>query len=927
MAERRPHSLPVPSHDIVAPDFPWAYISGTFALAGFWAKLIADELVSWLEGLVPCRSCQSLGGYLRQLLKQSIPHTLKVIDNYEMYGFTGPAKCAKCGCGRARTDILTPQAPPRATCRLTHEQDWAFDILRPSTEALQWIKDRLRERYHEEAVESAWSEYVDRQNNKVWASLNRPFVPWATFPGSLNVPGWSSNENTFGPAFRGRDDGIVIKLRRVPKSLWPASIGQLSLWVSYLNRPSHAGLIMKRGPCLTSAVGAMVLEPKFGDTAASNVFDSYNSCDVELAPATDWPKVSFSPPSKLNSGTIRLEAIQGVTLLFPACRVLHEARACEKLLQMRLSGAVILQDLIERKFTGVAETEVSACLSHVVRSAMNRDTLWGFPALCTRLSLLFTTWNLRPKNERLHECRFIDLRHLYHDLFSLVETTLAGRDYRLFAPDTAEGWEDTAETTALGAICGSVVATVTLRCLRKIEELQAHDTRPQYLEERSQNTLSILSAILRPSATMPMPEKTVPLSSKGQDIMMGLHRFLLDVKRTMLSITHSYKNQIDGERLGSAFQQAYTCVIVARDLPLDRGITSQFFGLRASSDNDGYDNLREGNVLHYDARFAIEIFFDISCLATYKYTEDDLKTDPRFAHYWKLPAKPWEGGKTPMVSSPSRQSPSASEPSALLLQTVHRTQAIAGRKPLNMTEWAEQSTLSHWSATPITTAPIVETEGYVVPGACFTEDLTGVAQLRQSDSTGDSATTSSYTYTEGRGAGWIQSEQVSAPSGPAVYVQDVPGLWSGSGERLQRKDREGDIQSQSPTLESSKSIEKGGQAPAGGRQFLRKTQDRFWSRYTAASIAAIALLLLLGGLIQRMLSSSPLPDLYLPLPAARLRYPFSSRSGTHPQGSVVCIIDSPANDWYRILDIDGRIIVSSSQKRANGRICPRTALR
>lgn len=111
-------------HSITAPDFPWAHIGGMFPyLESFKAQLMADELVIWLEGLVPCRSCQTLGTYLRSLLSKSMTQLMEIIQQYELNGRTAVPTC-QCGMRRKSLGGSAPPPLPPATCRLNKHKSW-----------------------------------------------------------------------------------------------------------------------------------------------------------------------------------------------------------------------------------------------------------------------------------------------------------------------------------------------------------------------------------------------------------------------------------------------------------------------------------------------------------------------------------------------------------------------------------------------------------------------------------------------------------------------------------------------------------------------------------------------------------------------------------------------------------------------------------
>lgn len=640
--------------------------------------LITDPAVQWLEGLVPCLMCEPVEKYFKRLSSISIPNLVKIITDFEKTG-KRPSSSCECASGSSgSSNTATPTSLPLATCRLLDETVWAYDHVVESTHALTWIKNRWLEKHCENTLCAGWKKYVDEASNKLWALSYGQFLPWAIFPFYHTC---AKNYTVFGPSRAPSGlNGAVITLKRRQQSNPGSGEEDHGPWIFYLHRPSLT-LPVECGAPLTAAIGVMVLEPTFQDMDAKRLFACHTGCEVDIVAAEDWTNVGFAPPPGVK-GTkeVCLKGLNGVSVLYLACCVLRMDDACAKLLQMKETGNMVLNDMIKRNFVGVLEVHAPVCLEALVSSAMQVSTEWCFQTLCQRFSLWFRVWTNRPKAERLLRQSPLDLNRLTKDLLALWTRSRTRKGFRVFAPDTDEGWENTAEVTAMGAFYGSVVGTVTLTSLKAIkmrmEKMDKKKRNADLTAEWGKNAVAILTAVFKNSAAIDLQatkeaylnrvnEKIV---SANTDELFSLSMYLHGIRSSLCSVTTSYEDHLDGDRLHRGFQQAFSCV-TTQLAPIDTQTVLSFFSPGAASAGTSSSvsvttaspvngavntptgsvvtgtgatmpqiqpltSLRDGCVSHHSASFGPLIFEDMASLKVHTYTSEYIKTNPRFKSAW-----------------------------------------------------------------------------------------------------------------------------------------------------------------------------------------------------------------------------------------------------------------------------------------------------
>lgn len=600
--------------------------------------------MSWLEGLAPCRSCvDKPEDYLKSLSAE------KLLKDIELYEESGKTDNNTCQCTPSVNCNGTTSAPPLplAECYL-HEGNWPHDVRCDSVKALQWIKNRLEEVVMEEKMQASWAKYLSRKGLFGTKFCTR-FISWALFP-TCSTFLWYS-KRVFGPGpEKSGIPGTVLELKNHRGSTGPAGI--VSEWLSYLVRPtgcSDSG----RGPPLTHTVGVMVSEPGFLDCQALDIYAPYKKCDIEVFPAHNWGNAGFASPAGYEDDrAFCLKKIQGPTMLYLSCCVLRDHRSCEKLLQLESTGRAIVNDLIASKFVGPLEGRIEGCLKTLMKDARQMDTEWNFDRLCGRLVLWFRVWICRPKQEGSGNK---PARLFLKELLNLWKPLGRARRY---APDTAEGWEDTVEITALGAHFGSAVATVVKLSLGRVEarlhKLEEDALNIGVAEDCTHNALALLALILKSNISI----KTEAIKQKilhhfknkaeaiNEDELSKLLGFLGDVRASLSSITTYYAKQLDGARLHKAFQQAFHGA-VGHGRITSEDVRSFFTDGAATKD---LTSLRDGAVTHYMHGFGKVIFEDLESLRAVSYTEEELKNHARFRHCWKVTLPYQNPNSTPQLA-------------------------------------------------------------------------------------------------------------------------------------------------------------------------------------------------------------------------------------------------------------------------------------
>lgn len=123
------------------------------------------------------------------------------------------------------------------------------------------------------------------------------------------------------------------------------SVARRSKWLHYIFR-QRGPLPVNDFPPLSHVVGTMVEHREFTDEVAMDVYGVFGECDVLVgtAPAIDGEE---SASTSDGSGAVRLSALNGTTVLFMACLLLHDEESVQKLLDMKITGLMILRDMTD----------------------------------------------------------------------------------------------------------------------------------------------------------------------------------------------------------------------------------------------------------------------------------------------------------------------------------------------------------------------------------------------------------------------------------------------------------------------------------------------------------------------------------------------------------------------------------------------------
>lgn len=466
------------------------------------------------------------------------------------------------------------------------------------------------------------------------------FDPSARFPRKRDRlrPG-SGSKNVFGPCQQhsGSIQTLLVLKRYEAHPSTPTHVD--NPWLYYLDRNPPTTSTTRSHPPLTPAVGVMITEPKFNDSEAAALFASYTSCDVQLLPAESWDSVTFTLPHAIKAAEpISLQSITGATVLFLACYVIGDDDSMNKLLHMRKTGSAIIKDLLDNDIASLLEDRVHSCTKLLFEDAMRKRSDWTLDSMCRHLSLWFKVWTRRRKTARFHVHHPLQIEELVEDLFALWrEKPLTGR--RVFAQDTEEGWEDTAEVAMLGAYYGSAVATIVLVALTRVDDGKAKIAKREGLaklgNEWSSNCQSILSSVLKSGVTIKTDATSEAflehinrrIVAQNREELVNITFALFRTRDKLTTVVQSYSSIMDGKRLRAAFQQAFASV-VTQDVPIDAAAVHTFFGTEEADEHIAA--LRLGKLEHYNAGFSKVIFEDLESPRITAYTEKDLLTDARF---------------------------------------------------------------------------------------------------------------------------------------------------------------------------------------------------------------------------------------------------------------------------------------------------------
>lgn len=272
-------------------------------------------------------------------------------------------------------DLWGPLAPftPVGTCKLSSSYDWPFD-LHNSKEAVIWAVSRVFERSTLQSLPHG-------------AALAR-------FPHQAETS--QPQQMVFGPF---NEVGLVLSLQHCD-GLRPdtsrLSVSRRSRWLHYVLRECGPLPVMHFPP-LNHVVGTMVEHREFTDEVAMGVYGVFDDCTIDvlveggLLPAFGVaPSKTCKALTSVTSGAVRLNSLNGATVLFLACLLLQAEDPVQKLLNMKVTGLVILTDLADHGLGWVIQSrDASAIISRWIGSTEYCQQL---PPPAPRLFLLFEAW-------------------------------------------------------------------------------------------------------------------------------------------------------------------------------------------------------------------------------------------------------------------------------------------------------------------------------------------------------------------------------------------------------------------------------------------------------------------------------------------------------------------------------------------------------
>lgn len=271
---------------------------------------------------------------------------------------------------------------PVATCLLTAAYKWPFD-LHQNPEALLWI---LRRKLESSTLKGL-----------------RPDAALARFPRQLEPCSRSSatcSKTVFGPY---NETGLIVDLRQcdpLDPEMSRLSVARRSKWLHYIFRQCGPLPIMHFPP-LSHVVGTMVEQREFTDEVAMDVYGVFDDCSIDVLVQGGLLPVFGAAPSArglalttVSEGAVRLNSLSGATVLFLACLLLQVEEPVQKLLNMKVTGLVILRDMANHGLGWIMQSQdAKTIISRWIGSAEFQHMV---PPPTSRVSLLLEAWMSRP---------------------------------------------------------------------------------------------------------------------------------------------------------------------------------------------------------------------------------------------------------------------------------------------------------------------------------------------------------------------------------------------------------------------------------------------------------------------------------------------------------------------------------------------------
>ncbi|EKD00009.1 hypothetical protein A1Q2_05667 [Trichosporon asahii var. asahii CBS 8904] len=367
---------------------------------------------------------------------------------------------------RARRACLSPQLPPatallclrrfeqreplvgmaglpKGTCILSDTGVWPFD-LQDSDGAVHWVIRRAQEQLSLQCLPEDSAA--------------------ATFPRAGDVAG-----TRFGPF---NNVGIVVDLQEcndLSPELARLSVPTREKWHRYLKRSGPVDIA--RFPPLNHTVGVMVGHEEFTDEVAMDVYGAF-SCTVELSVLNDllpaFDSTSAADCKRLPSfrGAVQLSPLNGATVLLIACCLLQAESAVHKLLDMDVTGMIILHDLAEYGLGWIMHERDMQGI--VTRWLQCTDYYIGNPPPVPKLSLLLKTWMTR-------KCGLTIAGRMNTPM-------LRYREVEILAPSIDVGSDAKHSSIRSGIFCGSACGAAIALAVCQLS-LDADGNTPAHVDE------------------------------------------------------------------------------------------------------------------------------------------------------------------------------------------------------------------------------------------------------------------------------------------------------------------------------------------------------------------------------------------------------------------------------------------------------------
>lgn len=229
---------------------------------------------------------------------------------------------------------------------------------------------------------------------------------------------------------------------------------------------------------LSHVLGTMVCHRDFTDSVAKSIYGVFSDCTVKLT-----MEKGDRPGEPAVNEFVR--NLNGLTVLFLACVLLFDQRACARLLEMPDSGLVILRDLRTKRLADFCATAIKDQVAAMMEALYLACGL-TVEAWCQRLSLLVSAHLCRAGGRLSRWVEGEDVRPLLFDVLEI-------------GPVENPGIPPECQAAAIGFFCGNAVGTLRQLLSERIRDRERRGRRHRaaimVTAELSQNAVSLVQTV------------------------------------------------------------------------------------------------------------------------------------------------------------------------------------------------------------------------------------------------------------------------------------------------------------------------------------------------------------------------------------------------------------------------------------------------